>query len=31
VERIAQGLRLGERVRLVYLRQGQVLKADLVL
>ncbi len=31
VERIAQSLRMGERVRLVYLRHGQVLKADLVL
>jgi S1-C subfamily serine protease len=31
VERIAQSLRTAEPVRLVYLRQGQVLKTDLVL
>ena len=31
VERIAQSLPMGEQVRLVYLRHGQVLKTDLVL
>jgi S1-C subfamily serine protease len=31
VERIAQSLQIGEQVRLVYLRHGQVLKTDLVL